>query len=177
MLKDPIEWYAYVSKFLYSHTIDVILYGSTGVSVYLSNFREIDDIDLLVEDKWVQKRWNELKSIMLEHGFSVTNEKEHEFENKEKVQIAFASHAILSRDHVADLHKDVATLEIHGTKVRTLTLQAFLKAYEFSSRDGYRKMQRGEKDAKIVKLLKSYLAQKAGESTNEGKRKEHTVIK
>ena len=134
--------------------IDSILYGSLGASVYIGNFREFDDIDLLVDKDLVESRWPELKEIMTKEGFSVLDEKEHEFINSKGVKIAFAGNNVLERDRICTLDTGVVEIEKNGKKIRTITKDAFINAYLFSSTDGYRKEKRGRSDLDIVDSLR-----------------------
>jgi hypothetical protein len=146
--------YAHIKSILQKYTIDPILYGSLGVSVYLGNFKQFNDIDLLIEDKWLENQWEDLKEIMNENGFYITDEKEHEFENEDKVKVAFAKYSILIKDKICQ-PKDAILVEKEGTEIRTLTVKDFLKAYQFSVKDGYRTESRGQRDQEIIdKLVK-----------------------
>ncbi len=150
-----IEDYKLVNRFLISEGVDSILYGSLGVSVYLGNFRDFDDIDLLVEDKNVEGEWSRLKEIMAKQGFDISDEHEHEFKNTEGVKVAFASQNVLVEDNICDPNKDLVTVQVDDVTVRTITPEAFIKAYTFSSTDGYRIDKRGDSDLNIVRKLKS----------------------
>lgn len=121
-------------------------------------FKEFGDIDLLVDDELLNDKWQKLINIMQEGGFELVNEHEHEFRNSVGANVGFASENILIRDGIASLIKDIVDVKpISGLFVRTLTPQAFKKAYEFSVRDGYRINTRG-KDEKIIALLDRYIA-------------------
>lgn len=146
--------YFEIKSVLDKNGIDSILYGSLGVSVYLGNFREFDDVDLLVDKEFLKSRWPELKEIMAKEGFSVLDEKEHEFINSKGVKIAFARNNVLERDGICTLDTGVIEVEKDGRKVRTITKEAFINAYLFSSTDGYRKEKRGRSDLDIVDSLK-----------------------
>ena len=143
---------------LQDHGIDPILYGSQGVSLYIGQFKEFGDVDLLVPDEWVQKRWQELISVMGALGYSMVNEHEHEFEDEEKSTVGFAGESILIRDGISiPESQDIIWTTVSGASVRTLSAKAFRRVYRFSVHDGYRIETRGKKDAEIISLLDSYL--------------------
>lgn len=149
-----INNYFKIKEVLDKNGIDSILYGSLGVSVYLGNFKEFDDVDLLINKNFIGERWPELKEIMTEENFSVLDEKEHKFINSEGVKIAFAGNNVLERDKVCTLDTGVVEIERGGKKIKTITKEAFINAYLFSSNDGYRKEKRGRSDLDIVDALR-----------------------
>ncbi|MFC1653826.1 hypothetical protein ACFL1M_03185 [Patescibacteria group bacterium] len=147
--------YEWVNNMLVENGIDSILYGSLGVSVYLGRFREFDDIDLLVDEEYVGNRWNFLNELMVNNGFNLVDEKEHEFVNNEGIRVAFARKDVLIRDRVCNPERDIVDVVVEGVEVRTLNVKGFIEAYTHSSTDGYRTEKRGDSDLSIVKKLKS----------------------
>ncbi|MDP4009718.1 MAG: hypothetical protein Q8P53_01900 [Candidatus Shapirobacteria bacterium] len=145
--------YQKVNNFLLENKIDSILYGSLGVSIYLGNFKNFDDIDLLVEDVYLSDKWLDLIKIMKNNGFELIDSKEHEFINKQDLKIAFTKKSILIKDNICDPKKDIQIHHKEGILIKTLNKQAFINAYTFSSKDGYRKEKRGKNDLDIVKSL------------------------
>lgn len=150
-----INNYKEVNSFLKENMIDTILYGSLGVSVYLGNFRLFDDIDLLVPNDYINKKWGYLKQIMTSHGFFISDEHEHEFKNQSGVKVAFASQNVLLEDDICDPQKDRVIVQVGDVTVQTITKEGFIKAYTFSSTDGYRLEKRDDSDLQIVQKLKS----------------------
>ncbi|KKT44259.1 MAG: Phosphoribosylanthranilate isomerase [Candidatus Collierbacteria bacterium GW2011_GWF2_44_15] len=146
--------YKKVDGFLRVNNVDSILYGSLGVSAYLGNFRDFDDIDLLVDDEFIGEKWSFLKELMSSNGFEISDEKEHEFVNPEGVKVAFAEKSVLIDDNICDPKSDVVKIIIDGVEVNTLSPNSFIKAYTFSSTDGYRIEKRGDSDLNIVRDLK-----------------------
>lgn len=134
--------------------IKPIIYGSFGVATYLGNFKDFEDIDLLIEDGFVSDRWIEFKKFLELNGFNLINEKEHEFESEGK-KVGFASKDILIKDRIID---DFSKLVQYKNKdAFTLTPEDFLKAYKFSVRDGYRIDTREKKDNSIIEKLEIYI--------------------
>lgn len=149
-----LENYFRIKDILDNNNINSILYGSLGASIYLGNFRDFDDIDLLINKDFLDSKWPELKEIMNKENFIVLDEKEHEFINSDGIKIAFAGDNVLERDKICFLDTDVVEIQKNGKKVRTITKEGFVNAYLFSSKDGYRIEKRGRSDLDIVDSLK-----------------------
>jgi hypothetical protein len=134
--------------------IKPVVYGSFGVSLYLGDFKKFEDIDILIEDEFVNNKWVEFRKLFESKGFDLVNEKEHEFELDGK-KVGFASKNILIRDKIII---DYLQLIPYKTKnALTLSPADFLKAYKFSVKDGYRIKKRGKKDKDIIKKLEIYI--------------------
>jgi len=147
-----------ILEHLQSEGINPVLYGSQGVSLYIGAFEHFGDVDLLIDDMLLNKDWGKLVLVMKAAGFRLLNLHEHEFVNPDDTHVSFASKNIIVRDGIAKSIVDVLrTINISGIVVQTISPIAFLKAYEFSVQDGYRKEVRGKKDAKVIALLGDYL--------------------
>jgi hypothetical protein len=140
---------------LRQYGVNSVLYGSRGVSLYLGAYKQFNDLDLLVEDEWVEARWDELVAIMAIFGYRLVDAHEHEFRNAEGAGVAFAAKSILVRDGIMPSVNDDDFMVING--IRTLSAEAFLRAYKYSVQDGYRVNQRGKKDAETIALLEKNL--------------------
>lgn len=158
-MKITLADYQKINSFLLNNNIDSILYGSLGVSVYLGNFKEFGDIDLLIDDKYLLEQWPTLVDVMAKNEFELFDLHEHEFKNKEGVIVAFAEKSVLIRDKICDPVADSTIIETEGVKVKTITRQAFINAYTFSSTDGYRIEKRGKNDINIVEKLSKLINQ------------------
>ncbi len=134
-----------------------ILYGSLGLSIAIKEDIKTNDIDLLVPDEFVGRRWNDLLSFMRHRKFVLKNEKEHEFKRGGLI-VAFAGNSAL-RDIGATAH----SLPLHraeGATFRLPTLHQFLATYEYSLRDGYRLEKRSDKEK--IRILQNALLVKNG---------------
>lgn len=145
-------------KMMRDEGIEPVLYGSAGASLYVGEFKEIDDIDLLVESRWLREDWHTLIALMNKHGFGRFDEKEHEFVNKDGEKFSFAEKEILIRDKICDPSRDLIRRRVGDLEVTTLSPAAFRQAYLFSSKDGYRQERRAFKDTQVVALFDKYLA-------------------
>ncbi len=147
-----------IIKNLRAAGVDPILYGSQGVSLFIGNFKEFGDIDLLVDQRWMANDWENLVVIMSKIGFELHDLHEHDFVNVEDLHVSFASKEILIRDGITSSLKDsTTTFLINSTSIKTLKPKVFKRAYEFSEQDGYRKKTRGKKDQIVIALLIEYL--------------------
>lgn len=72
-----------------------VLYGSLGLSVLLRVPLQINDIDILVPERFVSDKWVDLCELMKGFNFGVKDEKEHEFEKGSEI-VAFASTDVLA---------------------------------------------------------------------------------
>jgi hypothetical protein len=127
-----------------------VIYGSFGVANYLGDFKDFEDIDILIEDEFINDKWKEFRKLFESKGFSLINEKEHEFEFDGK-KVGFASKNILVRDIIINDYKELVQYK-NGVAL-TLKPEDFLKAYRFSVKDGYRINTRGKKDKEIIEKL------------------------
>lgn len=152
-----------VIKSLQKFSIHPILYGSQGVSRYIGRFKHFGDIDLLVDGRWMKESWQNLVAIMGVLGFKLIDEHEHEFAHHNGLLVAFADSHILIRDGITKSIEDATqTWTIGDVELRTLRPEVFLRVYEFSVNDGYRRESRGKKDSEVILLIKKYLAQEQG---------------
>lgn len=141
--------------------VDTVLYGSLGVSVYLGNFKEFGDVDLLVAPEWTGHDWGDLQDIMSSIGFRLVDEKEHEFRGADDKSVAFAPLSIFDRDGIEfDPTHDIVDIDVNGMSIKTFAPELFRRAYEYSVKDGYRSEERGKKDQLIIDLLDTYMATK-----------------
>jgi ASC-1-like (ASCH) protein len=148
------EFLLKILKILESLNIKPVVYGSYGLSAYLGDFKEFGDIDILIDNNFLNSRWKEFGDIFKSNGFNLINEKEHEFEFEGK-KVGFASKNILIRDKIINNFSDL--VKYKNTNALTLTMEGFLKAYKFSIKDGYRVNTRGKKDKEIIEILEVYL--------------------
>lgn len=148
------EFLVKILEILKRLNIKPVIYGSFGVATYLGDFKDFEDIDVLIEDEFLNNKWEEFRKLFESEGFDLVNEKEHEFEFNDK-KVGFASKNILIRDKIInDFSKLV---QFKDGDAFTLTPEDFLRAYQFSVKDGYRINTRGKKDADIIEKLGDYV--------------------
>jgi hypothetical protein len=147
-----------VLRYLETHSILPVLYGSLGASLYLGAFKNFGDIDFLVPKEWLAEKWPMLLDIMDQAGFKLIDDHEHEFQHSDGRIVAFAEEDVLIRDNILDSLDQLTTQNVDNLPVRTLRPEDFKKAYEYSEKDGYRKARRGKSDRTVIELLDNYLA-------------------
>lgn len=110
------------------HKISPILYGSLGVS-RLIKINDIDDIDIVVPNEWLDDKFTEFKKIMEGIGFKQDLKYPHEF-NREKRDghVGFESKGELKKDMGINL-KNIKTTEINGVKFGELSSKDYLNVY------------------------------------------------
>jgi hypothetical protein len=148
------EFLSKILKALKILNIKPVIYGSFGVANYLGDYKKFEDIDILIDDEFLNIKWEKFNEVLESNNFSLIDKKEHEFELDDK-KVGFASKDILLRDKIISNYSEL--IQYKNTDALTLTTGDFLKAYEFSVKDGYRINARGKKDEDIVNRLKTYL--------------------
>lgn len=134
--------------------IKPVVYGSFGLSFYLGNFKKFGDLDLLVEDRFIEDDWYKFKALLELNGFVLTNEAEHEFIYKD-IKIGFAKKGILIKDNIIKSYSDLVNYK--NGEAYTLTPEHFLGAYKFSQQDGYRITRRAKKDQEAIDKISEYI--------------------
>ena len=133
-----------------------ILYGSLGLYKIIGEHGESHDIDVLVPDELVNKRWNELISLMKKMGFKLDNEHEHEFIRGSEI-VAFAT----ENDLKERVNLDPNSLEVSNfdnIKFKELAAKDYLSLYKFMLRDNYLQKKRGKKDRAKISLIEKYIS-------------------
>jgi hypothetical protein len=129
-----------------------VFYGSLALSQLVKDPIEVDDIDILVEDKLFSTKLSDIHELMRLKGFVLVNTEENEFE-RNSYRIGIAS----DRDFERFSGTDLSELEhcLHsGVRFRKLNLHQFPGVYRASLLDGYRNKKRGIKDSEKVALIK-----------------------
>ena len=67
-----------------------LIYGSLGLEYITGESLNADDIDILIPGVFVNERWNEFKSILLDEGYALFDEHEHTFQ-KNGICYSYAS--------------------------------------------------------------------------------------
>lgn len=148
------EFLAQIIKILKQLETEPIVYGSFGVATYLGDFKTFGDLDLLINDEWINDRWEDLKKILESNGFTLIDKREHEFQFQD-YKVGFASRNILIRDKIINDFSEL--VQYKNEDALTLSPESFLKAYKFSLQDGYRINTRNKKDQDIINRLKNFL--------------------
>ncbi len=132
-----------------------LLYGSLDLELRLSVCLNADDIDVLLPERFLKSDWDKLISLMNEDGYHLVDEHEHEFSNGE-VTIAYAALESLTSFAGTDLSA-IPVIDENGVRYLLLELADYLKVYEASSKDGYRKNIKNKQDHAKIALIKKAL--------------------
>ena len=135
-----------------------LLYGSLGLGKRLSADLNADDVDVLIPEKYIKSEWDKLISIMNAAGYCLADEHEHEFSNG-NITIAFAALESLTSFAGIDI-STIPIVEDEGNRFLLLELSDYLKVYEASSKDGYRKNVKNKQDNIKISLIKKALEDK-----------------
>lgn len=156
--EDKIEEFLTIAKKL-NEELDCVpvLYGSLGLWRVAKHEFIIDDIDILVPDKFMKGDWDKLQKVIEKQGYKLVDAQEHEFE-KDGHKMAFAGFTALVDDLSINIDTLSATYE-SGAKYLELSLENYLSAYKFSQEDGYRRNVRLKKDLDKIDFIKSILLQ------------------
>jgi hypothetical protein len=114
------------------------------------------DIDFLIPQKYIEEEWPSFKVIIENIGYTLIDLHEHEFTNG-KFKIAFADIEGLKKDCNIK-PEEIDTVNDKGVNYKILNLQQYLLAYEYSSKDGYRKNKNNNKDFYKIKCIKQALS-------------------
>ncbi|WP_164669506.1 hypothetical protein [Virgibacillus doumboii] len=132
-----------------------VLYGSLGVEKVTGIDFSPQDIDILVPLTFLEEKWRFLKMVMEKLGYEFTDVHEHEF-RKNKINIGIA--------YIEDLkpfagvnYKDLAIVEEHGARYYALSISDYLKIYNRSLLDGYRRTKNNNKDQRKLDVLNHFV--------------------
>lgn len=117
-----------IAQALNRHGIVPILYGSLGLYKIIGELDEIGDIDITIQNKYLEKEFSELMKIMAEIGYSQDKIYPHEF-TKGEGQIGFEPENELVEDTGVDV-KNLKITKINGAEFQELTPEHYLIIYQ-----------------------------------------------
>lgn len=131
--------------------VSPLLFGSLGLEQRLHVSLNSDDIDVLLPERFLNGDWQQMITIMKNLGYMLQDEEEHEFV-KGELRIAFASIENLEPFAGVDI-KGIPLIRENGTSYYLLDLPDYLRVYEASSKDGYRKNVKNKQDQEKINLI------------------------
>ncbi len=147
-----------VTKILNKWGITPVLYGSLGLYQIIEPLNPVDDIDYLIPETYLKDRWLDFKGYLESMGFRMDDEHEHEFSHKEiEGWIAFGS-LEESKQHSGLTIEKLTPVDKQGARFYVLDASQYLRAYEASLKDNYRKERKGDADNQKIAALKKYLS-------------------
>lgn len=163
--KKKFEIFLEVTKELNKLDITPILFGSLGLCRKIGEFKPVQDVDFLLPEEWLDKKWKKLVDLMEKIGFKLENEKEHEFVREEE-KIAFGKEKDL-KEMVNISVEELESSGLAGAKFKELSPEQYLKVYEVMLRDNYRQEKRMKDDKSKIDLIKKYLEKNRSKKTKE----------
>ncbi len=103
-----------------------------------------DDIDILIPEKLLSDDWKMIEDLMNSEHYALFNAEEHEFV-KSNVHIAYAAIESLVSFAGVDISAIPIVTDV-GIQYYLLELSDYLKVYQASSKDGYRKNVKNKLD-------------------------------
>jgi hypothetical protein len=132
-----------------------VLYGSLGLEKVTGIRFSPQDIDILVPLVYLEEGWERLKSLLETLGYKLIDLHEHEFK-KENVKIGISYYEDLKKFADVD-YNNLLKNEDNGVSFRTLSVSEYLKVYNRSLLDGYRRTKNNNKDQNKIKILNELL--------------------
>jgi phosphoribosylanthranilate isomerase len=152
------------AKLLYDRFgIIPLMYGSLGLEYITNESLNADDIDILIPEAFIGKRWNEFNEFFMSKGYILIDEHEHTFE-KNGILYSYASIEELQSFAEIEL-SEIEQLCNDGIRFKVLSLGQYLKVYRASAKDGYRIEVREKKDHDKIAFIEKKLKIN-NESTN-----------
>ena len=144
------------AKLLYDRfEVVPLMYGSLGLEYITNESLNVDDIDILIPQIFINERWNEFKSFLISEKYALIDEREHTFQ-KNGISYSYASIEELeafAKIRLSDIDEK-ATNEI---RFKLPSLEQYLKVYRASAKDGYRATVRKKKDNEKIAFIERQL--------------------
>lgn len=134
-----------------------ILYGSLGLYKIIGEHSECNDVDVLLPDEFINKKWQDLIDLMRKIGFELKDEREHEFIRDSEI-VAFAKQDDLIK-RINLYPNDLVVHNINDVKFKELSVKNYLSVYKLMLRDDYRQKKRGKADQEKIDLIEEYISQ------------------
>ena len=131
--------------------VSPLLFGSLGLERRLGISLNSDDIDVLLPERLLTDDWQQLIAMMEQLSYTLQDEEEHEFV-KGDFRMAFASIENLEPFAGVDLNH-IPLINDQGASCYLLELPDYLRVYEASSKDGYRKNVKNKQDQQKIDLI------------------------
>ncbi|MGP4108611.1 hypothetical protein [Virgibacillus sp. L01] len=144
--------FIYIAKTL-NKELDIIpvLYGSLGLETVTKVDFSPQDIDILIPLTFLEDKWDSFKIVMEQLGYELIDIQEHEFE-KDRIRIGVAF--IEDLKQFADVeYNNLEKIEANGATYYTLSISEYIKVYNKSLLDGYRRTKNNNKDQNKLEIL------------------------
>jgi len=138
--------------------ITPLLYGSLGLQQLVTVELFPEDIDILVPQEFIKEKWIDLKESVEGIGYKLVDLHEHEFLNG-RYKIAFSFIEDL-KEYAKIFEEDIKTITNKEIKYKVLDLDQYLRVYEKSIEDNYRKEKNNSKDSEKIRIIKAEIEKK-----------------
>lgn len=147
-----------IAKKFQDNGIKLLLFGSLGLAQRIETNYDIDDIDILLPEIYINEKWDITKNLADKLGYQLKDLHEHKFTNGD-IEIAFAS--LESLTPFANINiNDIETITDDKTSYLLLNLSQYSAVYTASSKDSYRRNKNNNKDFNKIELIKNAIRQK-----------------
>jgi len=148
--RKKIEIFLKIAKKLNEIGIIPTLYGSLGLFRIIGDFKECEDIDVLVPENSLKK----ISDLMEKIGFATKNKEKNIYE-KDGEEISFQK----EEDENGIIHAEsLKTTELEGAKFKELSLDLYLSFYERMLLDDERKKRKDNQDQEKIDMIKNFLS-------------------
>ncbi len=134
-----------------------LLFGSLGLEQRLGTDLQADDIDILVPEELLHRRWEALQELMAALGYGLVDEHEHEFA-REGLHAAYAGLESLKPFAGVEIGQ-IPQVEEDGARYLLLTLEQYLRVYRASAQDGYRRDRKHKQDGDKIRRIREALGE------------------
>ena len=135
-----------------------LLYGSLGLQQLVAEELFPKDIDILVPQEFINEKWIDLKESIENIGYHLVDLHEHEFlYGRYKIAFSFIEDLI---EFAEIFEKDIEIIEDKEIKYKILDLYQYLRVYERSINDNYRKEKNNSKDFNKIRIIKAEIVKK-----------------
>lgn len=144
--------FIYIAKTL-NKELDIIpvLYGSLGLEKVTKVDFSPQDIDILIPLTFLKEKWDIFKIVIEQLGYELIDIREHEFK-KDRIKIGVAF--IEDLKQFADVeYNNLEKIDDNGATYYTLSISEYIKVYNKSLLDGYRRTKNNNKDLNKLEIL------------------------
>ena len=129
-----------------------LLYGSLGLEIRTSTDLRSDDIDILIPESYLAgEKWLEFKRFLEQSGYCLIDAHEHTFG---KDGMAYSYAAIDNLETFAAVRiGEIPLCRESGVTHLLLSLEQYLRVYQASAQDGYRKNVKEKRDGEKIELI------------------------
>lgn len=144
--------FIYIAKTLNKELeIIPVLYGSLGLEKVTKVDFSPQDIDILIPLTFLEDKWDIFKVVIEQLGYQLIDIKEHEFKKgRIKIGVAFIEDL---KQFAGVEYNNLDKIEDNGATYYTLSISEYIKVYNKSLLDGYRRTKNNNKDQNKLKIL------------------------